>query len=333
VSFSHEVIVALLKREFDVLVLSNDILGVHIWLCAWLKRWFGVRVILWGQAISKPDTPLRVWLRRQLMSRSDACLFYGDDARETWIGRGLPADKLFVAYNALDTDVQSELKARLGPAELQDFRDQQGLRGKRVFLYSGRLVTAKRPDFAVRTLAKVLQQVPNAHLVVIGDGPERQRLEAIIASDGLGEHCTLAGAVYDEEVVARFMLISRAVVVPAWAGLTVQHAFAYGVPVVLAPDNPENCPEAKLVIDGETGLFFPDGDLQRFAQAITRLLMDNDLHARLSGNAEAVIATKYNKQSMAAGILAAVRYVLDTKSRNKRARRHSPNLASRGLGR
>ena len=133
VSFSHHVILAVLKREFDVLILSNDILGVDVWLCVCLKRLFNVRVVVWGQGISKPETRVRVWLRRQLMNRSDACIFYGEDARETWVRRGLPENKLFVAYNALDTDVQLGLKNQFGPAELQDFREQEGLIGKRVF--------------------------------------------------------------------------------------------------------------------------------------------------------------------------------------------------------
>ena len=312
ITFCPHVLSALVRGEFDVIILSNDILGVDVWLSAILRRWFGVGLVLWGQGISRPETRVRVWLRRQLMRRSDACVFYGEAERQTWIDRGFAGERLFVAYNALDTDVQTHLRNQLGAGRLQEFKRQAGLDGKRVFAFSGRLVRDKDPAFAARGLSEVVKRVPDAHLVVIGDGPERVHLEELILRSGLRQNCTLVGAIFEETAIAPFLLSSRAVVIPRAAGLTVQHAFGYGVPVILPAGDPTHGPEARLVVNNETGLHFQLGDVHGLADAIVRLLTDDDLFGRLSTNAAAVIAKRHNKQRMAEGIVMAVRHAMGT---------------------
>jgi glycosyltransferase involved in cell wall biosynthesis len=217
-------------------------------------------------------------------------------------------DKLFVAYNALDTDIQFFLKQTL--RDLDCFRNKHGLENKKVIIFAGRLVPEKRADHVIRAMKKVIQTVPDAHLIVVGDGPERKKLEYLVEEIGVKNCCSLIGEIYNEEILARYFLISRAAVMPAYAGLAIQHAFAYAVPVILGDIRDSHGPEAKLVVNGGTGLYFKDSDINGLAAAIMEILENDSLYQHLSHNAFQVITEKHNKQKMADGIIQAIRWAL-----------------------
>lgn len=310
VTFSSSPIRSILSRRVDAVVLANDILRIDCWLCIGLSKLVGRKVILWGHGVSRPETHFRDNIRKFMQARADACLYYGEDARQKWIQLGLPPEKLFVAHNALDTDQQAKIIGQLTRTDIDNFRHLSGLDGKRVILFSGRLVPQKKPAVLLRALVHVLRTLPDAHVVIIGEGPEKSNLESITAELHLQDHVTFTGALYDEDEVARFMMISEVAVMPAYAGLTIQHAFGYGLPIILGCVPHSHGPEARLVVDGETGLFFPDGDDIALAERVCRLLADTVLWRRLAENALEVVYTKHNKQMMALGIMNAVRYSL-----------------------
>ena len=113
---------------------------------------------------------------------------------------------------------------------------------------------------------------------------------------------------HDEEELAKYFLCSSVAVMPAAAGLTIQHAFGYGLPIIIGDDMTSHGPEVELVVDGVTGIFCRDGDYLDFAKAIYRLLTDDNLHKQMSINAYEIIKSKYNIKNMADGFSRAIRY-------------------------
>jgi glycosyltransferase involved in cell wall biosynthesis len=97
---------------------------------------------------------------------------------------------------------------------------------------------------------------------------------------------------------------------PAAAGLFIQHAFGYGLPLVLGDAAESHGPEADLVVPGETGIFCRDGDPADLARTVLRLLDDEALRRRLATAGRAVIERRHNLPQMAAGMCAAVEYCL-----------------------
>jgi glycosyltransferase involved in cell wall biosynthesis len=97
---------------------------------------------------------------------------------------------------------------------------------------------------------------PDAALTVIGDGPDAERTRAAIG-DQLGKSIHLVGALYDEEALASYFLSADVVLFSGAVGLSVNHALAYGVPVIAhdrTPSGPHHHPEIAYVVDGVTGL-------------------------------------------------------------------------------
>ena len=150
-------------------------------------------------------------------------------------------------------------------------------------VHLGRLRKYKSVEVVMRAMRIVLAQVPDARLVIIGDGPHKKALEAEAAGLGLGEAVEFKGFMGGGELVEylnRSHLLFNPSPKEGW-GLTVVEANACGVPVV-ASDRPGL---RDSVRDGETGFLVPYGDEEAFARKAVRLFRDRDLWLRMSGAA------------------------------------------------
>jgi glycosyltransferase involved in cell wall biosynthesis len=166
---------------------------------------------------------------------------------------GLPAEKVTTIHYGLD-----DLPAPWGE------NPPDGVpRDARVLLCVARLVPQKGVDVAVRALPSVRERHPDAVLVVLGDGPERSRLEALA-----GEGVHLLGRVPD---VASWLQRAELLVHPVrWEGfgLAMLEAMLAGLPVVAT--HVSSTPE--LVVDGETGRVVAPDDPAALATAIAGVL-------------------------------------------------------------
>ena len=195
---------------------------------------------------------------------------------------GLPAEKLEVVHYGLDAP----------PAPWSENTDLDLPDDARVLLAICRLVPQKGLDVAVRALARVREEEPRAVLVVLGEGPERERLA--------GEGVHLPGRVGD---VAAWLARAELLVHPArWEGfgLALLEAMLAGKPVVAS--GVSSIPE--IVVDGETGLLVPPEDPEALAAAILRLLRDQDEARRLSEAGLARARSEFSVERMAQRTLA-----------------------------
>lgn len=147
-------------------------------------------------------------------------------------------------------------------------------------LYVGRLRRYKGVDWVMRVLPRVRARVPDARLVVIGEGPDRKRLEAELDRTGSRGAVEFLGFV-PGEVKARRMREAWVLVQPSpkegW-GLTVVEAGASGTAVVAA-DSPGLRDSVRRDV---TGLLVPYGDDTALADALVRVLSDAPLRERLA---------------------------------------------------
>jgi glycosyltransferase involved in cell wall biosynthesis len=135
----------------------------------------------------------------------------------------------------------------------------------RVLLCVGRLAEQKGVDVAVRALARIREQEPAAVLVVLGEGPERTRLEALA-----GEGVFLPGRVGD---VAFWYRRAELLVHPArWEGFGLALLEAMLAAKAVVATRVSSAPE--IVADGETGLLVAPDDPAGLAEAVLGLLAD-----------------------------------------------------------
>ena len=161
-------------------------------------------------------------------------------------------------------------------------RTELGFAGD-VLVFAGRLGPQK--DLGV--LLEALANVPDASLVVAGDGPERAALERRAQELGLDGRVSFLGAVPRERVLRLFAAADASVLSSAWENFphTVVEALAVGCPVISTSVG--GVPE--VVRDGENGLLVPPSDPAALGAAIARFLGDRALRERLAANATASV--------------------------------------------
>ena len=212
----------------------------------------------------------RIYLarRKDLMQFARSFVCVSEAIRHKAIERGFPADKLHVLPIGIDV-------SRFKPAER--------LPEEPSVLFVGRLVEKKGCSHLLQAMGLVQQSLPSARLVVVGDGPERVRLEAEAPS--LGLDVTFTG-VQSAEQVRGWMASSRMLAVPS---ITARDGDAEGLPTVLYEALAMGLPVAcfrssgipELVRDGVEGMLAEERDTATLAAHLLRLCEDDELAARL----------------------------------------------------
>jgi glycosyltransferase involved in cell wall biosynthesis len=145
----------------------------------------------------------------------------------------------------------------------------------------GRLVPVKRVDRLVSALVKVKQRVPGLEAIVVGEGYEREALEAQIRAADAQDWLTLPGRVSDAELVdlyRRAWVVTSASAREGW-GMTITEAAACATPAVVT----DIAGHADAVAAGVSGLLVPEPE--DLSDALSDVLSDQWLRRRLTDGA------------------------------------------------
>ncbi|HRI86915.1 MAG TPA: glycosyltransferase family 4 protein [Candidatus Hydrogenedentes bacterium] len=170
--------------------------------------------------------------------------------------------------------------------------------GNRVVLCVGRMIPRKGHLTLVRAWPRVLKQVKNAHLLVVGQGPEVSACSRAAQNMGVRDRITFAGKLGDAEVQALYSLCDVFALPSGTSpgghvegfGLVFAEAHAHGKPVIAGTSG--GTPEA--VTHDETGLLVPPDDRDALADAIVQVLNDADFAKRLGENGRRRVERELN---------------------------------------
>ena len=174
----------------------------------------------------------------------------------------------------IDTD-------HFSPQDARELRNELGLTEKKVIVSVGRLVHRKGQDVLIEAMPAIIRDVPEAHILMIGEGPYRSYLENRVKALEIQERVTFIGRIQYADL-PRYICAGDLFVMPSrsrLAGLEVEglgivylEASACGLPVIAG--NSGGAPDA--VLDGETGLVVDGTQKTDVAAAVVELLLDPD---------------------------------------------------------
>lgn len=269
-------------KERNVAVLCIGELNSSAWLGELCRRLTSCRLIYYihGEEITtRFDSGSFGKKRLQYLAQADAIVAVSQFTQNTLLELGLPAERIHLIENAVDTTCFYP-----GPVS-QSFLSRWGVSNKRLVVSVGRLVTRKGFDQTIRSWPAIVAQHPDAHLLIIGTGPQQAELEQLIRDNKLRESVTLAGSLSADDLVAAY----RSAELFIMPNRTMPDGDTEGFGLVFLEANA--CGRAVIggkaggavqaVRDGETGLLIDGNFESEIAVAINRLLADEELRKHL----------------------------------------------------
>ena len=278
-------------REFRA-----DLVHAHLSTAAWWGAWAAHQEGLPCAAHVHGMTHI-FWYRR-----ADLLLGPSRGVRDFLRARGVPPSKAEAVYNGLDPADFSGL-----PPPSQ-FREELGLPPTApVIGVVAHLAAKKGHRVLLEAMARLTPRYPNLHLICLGRGPRRERLERRARSLGLGDRVHFLG--YRHDALALTQLFDVAVlpsVQKEGLGLCLLEAAFLGIPG--AGSDAPGINEA--VANGRTGLLSPPGDAAALATALDRLLSDPDLRRRMGEAARQHVLEGFTLRHQAEETIAAFERLL-----------------------
>lgn len=262
------------KERFDVLMSDNPHLGGVFGV--WLGRKLGVPVVVHSMA----DMIKNVWYKRERISNRFKHLLMRYAARR--------ADYIRVST---EREVERLKETHFGNRvrmipfyiDVEAFREKlsQGVEAHtKTVLYVGRLGPQKDLRTLLSAFALVVRKIPDAKLVLVGDGPEREALTRFAQHLGISEQVRFTGAVPYSEVADYFSTVTVFAISSLYEGtcMVLHEAAAARLPLVTT----DFAGAVDFIRDGEEGYVVPVRNHKAFAEALVKVLGD-ETHARALG--------------------------------------------------
>jgi glycosyltransferase involved in cell wall biosynthesis len=219
-------------------------------------------------------------LERLAVRRADCIVVVSHDMARAVVSQGIPSAKVQMVHNACLVRLEGN-----APAWSAEAPPIVGV--------IGRLSPEKGMDLALRVHRIVAQRLPNARLLIVGEGSQRVELGRYAKRLGIGPSvCWLE---YQEELAEVYRRLAVLLIPSRSEGLpnVALEAMGHGVPVVATAVG--GLPE--VVTDGESGFLAPPEDVEVLAQKVLCILEDPPLRRRLGHRALQEMATRFSLEA------------------------------------
>jgi glycosyltransferase involved in cell wall biosynthesis len=166
------------------------------------------------------------------------------------------------------------------PTEIGDFYKRFNIPSDQIkLLFVGRLFPEKSVETLIKAIPHIIQEYKNTHLMIVGAGHLRSRLEKLTRRLGVEKHITFLGLVSEEDKILAYNA-SDIFILPSLAeleGMVVLEAMACGKPIIIS-DAPMSA--ARYFVNGN-GFLFKTQDHKDLSVQVLKLITDADLRKRL----------------------------------------------------
>lgn len=288
-----------LYKNYDVLffygnprVLSNVAYSI-------LYKLLGKKVVIWGQAHTAGANPKLEKIRLAWWRLFDYLFLYTDKEIDYLKSQGFRTQNMLGMNNGLNQEDIDAAKVQWPKRRLEEWQSQQDIENKTIILSCARLEPKNQFDLMIPVLKQLSQTNPQILWCVIGQGEQGSRLQAAVEQAGLTRHVRWLGAIYQECELAPWFLSSKILVHPGAIGLSLLHAFGYGLPVITHDDMHKQMPEIAAFENNGNGLLFNAGDAASLGETLRTLLIDPATLGRLSQTAQQTAKCQFNTRIMA----------------------------------
>ncbi len=281
--------------------------------------------IVWTGFWNHPNTffhRLTFPIVKYIYRNSDAVVTYGTHVRDYIISLGVDEKKIFIAQNTADNELYNK---EVSTDEKKELIKSLNAENQKIILFVGRLSNEKGINFLLQA-AEILNlkspspnfqfPISNFKIIIIGRGDEKENLENYCKKNNINNVLFLDYVANDQ--LYKYYNIADVVAVPSittpvfkepW-GLIVNEAMNQGA-IVIASDA-VGAAMGGLIKNGDNGIIVPEKNAEKLAEAIEKVLSDDEYQNKLSLSAKNTIKN-WTYDKMAQGFIDAVESVTRAK--------------------
>ncbi|MEQ8663807.1 MAG: glycosyltransferase, partial [Gammaproteobacteria bacterium] len=231
-------------------------------------------------------------LESHVMRQVDHVFTICEGLRAEIVARGIAQEKVTVIPNAVDIDDFPLITARDAALEAE-----LGLAGRQVLGFAGSFYAYEGLDLAIEALATLGDAYAQVSLLLVGGGPEEERLRALVAARGLGARVVFTGRVPHAQVRRYYSLFDFALYPRKSMRLTELvtplkplESMALGKPVLASSVGGHR----ELIADGDTGYLFAPDDASALAAAVRKAVGEMSRWEELQRRGRAYVESERN---------------------------------------
>lgn len=220
----------------------------------------------------------------------------------------LPHEKMHVLYNPVEyRECQLSRAAMRSEMNIGEHEIVVG--------HVGGMIPSRDQATLIRAFQNMKITVPDAHLVMIGDGPLRGELESIVRKSGMTSSVHFIG--YTDRIGDYLSAMDIYVnsTIDEGFGIAVIEAMLAGLPVILA--NSGAHPE--LITDGKTGVLYSSGDIMDLTEHLIKLANDATLRSGLGLAAVSIARSRFSSKEYAHGYQELITEIIDRRNTRRRS--------------
>jgi len=197
----------------------------------------------------------------------------------------------FTIYNAVDIKTVEDSIAKVDPDEL---RKSIGVEGSKAIGIVARLRREKGHAFLFGAMSEVIKKVPDAVLLVVGDGPDREKLKGQAENIGIADNVIWLGQKNPEDVYKLYSIMDVVAVPSVFEGfgLSAAEAMAAGVPLV--GTRVDGLTE--IIEDGVSGYLVAAGDTKSLAQCLMNLLSEPEKAKAMGQKGQEIVKERFSME-------------------------------------
>lgn len=258
----------------DIIIHEMSLSIMNVYFMPLLARILKIKLIWWSHGYNRMDKQgqkkVKCMIRVLINKMADASIVYSEKGKEFLVRYGVKSDKVFAAWNSIDTAALS----------MRDMQGDERRKEKGVcFLFMGRLTDDKKPLFAAELFRRIASKYPECSFHFIGGGEQEGQLGDLF----YGQICHrvfIHGEITDPEALSCILQQCDILVNPGYLGLNVIHALAFGIPAMAVNDGNDgvfHSPEFEYIEN--TGAFIPVDclNIDEFENCCIRLIEDREM--------------------------------------------------------
>lgn len=285
-------------KDYDVVFVAGNPRVLSDVFIATALYFTGKKIVLWTQGHSYRNNRITERIRLMWSRLFNFIFVYTDKEIDFLRSNKFIKNYILGMNNGLDQKAIDNVTLQWTQDKLEDWRRLQNIDNKIIILSCARLDEKNKFEMIIQALPIIVEKIPNLIWCLIGDGNEKNNLISHIKQRSLEEHVRFIGSIYDEYEIAPWFLSSRILIHPAAIGLSLLHAFGYGLPVITHNRYELHNPEYAAFESKLTGLNFLYNDSQNLATTILLLVNNNDDLAMMKSNVLKIAREKYNVEIM-----------------------------------